>query len=190
MKVITKEEKGDNYVCSVGHLKYMDNFLRKIVHQPKKMFGPYIKEGMTVMDLGCGGGFATITFARLAGRYGKVIAADLQDDMLAITKKRAEKAGLDRRIIFHKCSNDRIGYDGVADFVLAFFMIHETPDVPKLLKEVYGILKKGGLFYIAEPSFHVSRQQYETMIRDAQSAGFGIYRYPNVFLSRCVILKR
>ena len=180
----------NDLVCTVGHLKFVDNFLRKMVHNPKKLFGQYIKEGMTVMDIGCGGGFATLGFADMVGKSGKVIAADLQMEMLEITRNRSEKAGVTDRIIFHQCKPDRIGYKSKLDFALAFFMVHETPDIPGLLEEVYNILKDSGLFFISEPTFHVSKTEFTYTLEEAVKIGYKIYSYPEVMFGRNVILQK
>ena len=180
----------NNHVCTVGHLKFVDNFLRKMVHNPKKLFGQYVKEGMTVMDVGCGGGFATLGFAEMVGKNGKVIAADLQAEMLEITRNRAEKARVTDRIIFHQCKPDRIDYKSKVDFALAFFMVHETPDIPGLLEEVYNMLEDGGLFFISEPTFHVSKTEFAYTLEEAEKIGYKIHSYPKVMLGRNIILQK
>jgi len=186
----SKEMINNNHVCTVGHLRFVDNFFRRIVHNPKKLFGPYIREGMTVMDIGCGGGFVTLGFAEMVGISGRVIAADLQAEMLEITRNRAEKAGMANKIIFHKCKPDMIGYKSKIDFALAFFMVHEAPDIPGLLKEIYNILKSGGLFFISEPTFHVSKTEFMHMLEEAEKIGYKIHSYPKVMLGRTIILQK
>ncbi len=180
----------ENHVCTVGDLRFVDNFLRRMVHNPKKLFGPYIKEGMTVIDIGCGGGFATLGLADMVGKNGKVIAADLQVEMLEITRNRTEKAGITDRIIFHQCEPDRIAYRGKVDFALAFFMVHETPDIPGFLKEVFNILEDDGLFFISEPTFHVSKTEFNYTLGEAAKIGYKIHSYPRVTFGRNVILKK
>ncbi len=57
------------------------------------------------------------------GPAGTVTAADLQPEMLAGVKRRAEKAGLAPRASgFIRCGRVR-SFDGVFDFVLAFWMV-------------------------------------------------------------------
>ena len=43
----------------------LDNFLRRLTHKPQKILSPFIREGMTVLDMGCGPGFFTAELARL-----------------------------------------------------------------------------------------------------------------------------
>ena len=73
---------------------FLANPMRRFVHNPKKILAPYIRPGMTVMDLGPGMATFTLDLARFAGPTGKVIAVDIQARMLEQVKKRAAKAGL------------------------------------------------------------------------------------------------
>ncbi len=54
-----------------------------------------LKPGDTVCDLGCGNGFYTVKIAKLVGERGRVIAVDIQREMLGLLKDRAteEKIG-------------------------------------------------------------------------------------------------
>src|SRR6187431_338663 len=48
-----------------------------------------VKPGDTVCDLGCGNGFYTLKLAKLVGEQGKVVAVDIQREMLELLKDRA-----------------------------------------------------------------------------------------------------
>ena len=71
-----------NRVCPVERAGSLDNRIRRWLQNPRKILEPYIKEGMTVLDVGCGPGFFSIEIAQLVGKSGRVIAADLQEGML------------------------------------------------------------------------------------------------------------
>jgi ubiquinone/menaquinone biosynthesis C-methylase UbiE len=73
---------GKNRVCPTAIAGYLDNRFRRWFQNPRKILGPYIKEGMTVLDLGCGPGFFSIDIAQMVGKSGRVIASDLQVGML------------------------------------------------------------------------------------------------------------
>src|SRR5436305_9655353 len=49
----------------------------------------HVKPGDVVCDLGCGNGFYTLKLAKLVGDKGKVIAVDIQREMLELLKDRA-----------------------------------------------------------------------------------------------------
>ena len=80
-----------HHVCTWWIAYTFDNPLRKLFHNPGKIFSDYVKEGMTVMDVGCGMGYFSIGMAKLVGANGKVIAVDLQQKMLDVLRRRAER---------------------------------------------------------------------------------------------------
>lgn len=175
-------------VCSWRHVRFIDNALRPLIHNPAKLFGPYVHEGDTALDIGCGGGFASMGLARLVGETGTVISADLQPEMLKVVGRRAQREGLQGRTRLHRCWPDRIGLTGNVDFALAFWMLHESPDPAGLLREVYSLLNPGGRFYVAEPGIHVSPQLFAEALGQAEDAGFAMLDTPKVLMSRAVVL--
>ena len=179
----------NNRVCPVEAAGGLDNKFRKWLQNPQKILRPYIKNGMTVLDLGCGPGFFTIEMAKMLSDSGKVIAADLQEGMLDKVRKKINGNSLEEKIELHKCQEDSIGLKEKVDFVLAFYMIHEVPDHDKLFSEIKSLLTPGGLFYVIEPKFHVNNRAFEVMLGKAKNAGFKIIETPNVFFSRAVVLR-
>ena len=178
----------ETHICPWQIVRLFDNFLRPLVHNPRKLFGPYVQRGMTVLDVGCGRGFSSLGLARLVSEDGLVISADIQTEMLDMVKKRAERAGLFDRIRTHRCTVDRIGISEELDFAVAFFMLHEVPDVQALLTEIFTLLKPGGLLFIAEPRIHVSRRDFEKIVMVAQTVGFQISERPSIRIGRTVVL--
>jgi len=176
--MFNKKYKGD--ICSHTCSFVLDNFLRRLIQDPKKIVGEYIKKGDIVVDLGCGPGYFSTAMAEIAGESGRVISVDLQPEMLEKVKIKARRLNLLNRITFHNCPQDQIGLgkDIAADFVLAFYMVHETPDHKKFLQEVKTFLKKGGKCLIVEPRFHVSKKKFQQVIQDAENIGFTVLDTP------------
>ncbi len=162
--------------------------LRRWLHDPQKIVGPYVKPGMTAIDVGCGVGWFSIPMAQMVGDGGKVVAIDLQPQMLAMLRRRAEKAGVADRIVMHKCQQDRLEIDLEADFALIFAMLHEVPDQRRLLGEIHACLKPGGELLLAEPPLHVSGKSFAREVAAAEEAGFCIVDRPQVRWSRAVLL--
>jgi ubiquinone/menaquinone biosynthesis C-methylase UbiE len=183
-------DKKTKRVCPVEGANALDNFLRKLVQNPKKILKDYVKEGMTVLDVGCGPGFFSVEIADIVGASGKVIAADLQQGMLDKIKHKIEGREIEKIIELHKCEEDRIGISTKVDFVLAFYMVHEVPDQDKFLKEIYSILKPDGTFFIIEPAFHVSKKAFEETVKRAGAIGFIQVKRSGIILSRAVVLKK
>ena len=178
----------DKHVCPWWLCFTFDNIFRKLIQNPCKILEPYINEGDTVLDVGPGMGYFTIPLARLAGEKGHVIAADIQEKMLIVLKKRAQQAGVDKRIIVHLCSPDSLGIKEKVNFILAFWMVHEVPDKERFLKELFSVLEDNGTFLLAEPSIHVTRANFEQTVNLALQVGFTLRESPRIFTSRSVLL--
>jgi 2-polyprenyl-3-methyl-5-hydroxy-6-metoxy-1,4-benzoquinol methylase len=60
-----------NRVCPVELAGSLDSKIRKWFQNPKKILAPFIKEGMNVLDVGCGPGFFSVELAKMVGKNGK-----------------------------------------------------------------------------------------------------------------------
>lgn len=176
------------HVCPHQAAFFLDNWIRRLIQPPRKILAPYVRPGNTVIDLGCGPGYFTLEMARLAGPGGKVAAVDLQPKMLAHVRRKAEKQGLMDRIVLHQCAADRIGLDLEADFILAYYMVHETPDPAVFLAEVERLLKPEGRLLIVEPKIHVSKAAFDAQLQAAVAQGFRPVDYPKGRGGRSVLL--
>ena len=117
-----------SHVCPWWGGYFIDNRLRRWIHDPARILTPYVKPGMTALDFGCGMGMFAIAMAKLVGNEGRVIAVDLQPRMLDVVQNRARKADVGDRIRVHRCEANSIGLAEPVDFVLAFYSAHEVPD--------------------------------------------------------------
>jgi len=177
-------------VCPVERAGGLDNRIRRWLQDPQKILGPFIKEGMTVLDLGCGPGFFSIDMAQLLGKSGRVIATDLQEGMLNKLRAKIHETELEDRITLHKGEENKIGLAEKVDFILAFYMVHEIPNQEEFFNEIEVILKPKGQVLIVEPSFHVSKSAFEETIRKARNAGFTLVERPRLLLSKTAVLKK
>ena len=172
-----------NQVCSHQHSFALDNFFRRLVQSPRRIIGPYLKSGDTAMDLGCGPGFFTLPMAELVGPSGTVIGVDLQQEMLARVKvklaKVSERSNL-AEVLLHQCSEIDLGIDNSisADFVLAYYMVHETVDQQSFFQQVNKILKPTGRLLIVEPPFHVTKKQFSQSLRYAEQSDLAVIDRP------------
>lgn len=176
------------HVCPWWFVYTFDNRFRRIFHAPENMLQPYVYNGMTVLDAGCGAGFFSIAMAKLVGDEGRVIAADVQQEMLNITARRAEKEGVLNRIRLHKCDPDDLGVEGQVDFALAFWMVHEVPDTQGFFRQVRSGLKPKGKVLVAEPKFHVSSKRFQQILDSARISGLTLAETPSIRLSWSALL--
>ena len=177
-------------VCPWWYAFAFDNWFRRVLLRPEKMFEPYVRPGMTVLDVGCGMGVNAIALARMVGDQGRVIAVDLQQKMLDVLEKRAERAGVAQRISAHRCEPDSIGIDTEVGFAVAFWMLHEAPDAASFLGQVRSCLCPGGKLLVVEPRAHVSAEAFQEMLAAAKAAGLTLCGEPRIRLSRVAVLVR
>ncbi len=179
---------GHHGVCNWWIAYTFDNPFRRLIHKPQKVLGNYVNEGMTAMDLGCGMGHFSLGMARLVGGTGKVIAVDLQQKMLDVMTRRARRAGLADRIIPHLCRADDIGIVEPADFILAFWMVHEVPDQVKFFRQLKTLLVSKGKILIAEPKMHVTAEDLKKTLDIAQSCDLQCIEKPDISFSHAALL--
>jgi ubiquinone/menaquinone biosynthesis C-methylase UbiE len=176
--------------CSVSHANHFKSWFRRLFQNPRRILTGLIEPGMTVMDIGCGPGYFTLPLAEMVGAEGHVIAADVQPEMLEMVSEQLRGSPFKDRVLLHACEQDAIGFPDKLDFVLAFYMVHETPDRPRFLAELYGALKPGGRLFLAEPWGHVSTKQYQATLQEAIAAGFTILEHRRLLITHAAILVR
>lgn len=165
-----------------------DNPLWKLIHNPHKILSPYVKPGDTAIDIGPGKGYFSIPLCRLVGQAGKVIAVDIQEKMLSALRARASKFGGCDHLTTHLSEPGSFKLTEKADFILAFWMVHEVADKAIFFNAVKGIMKGSARMLIVEPVFHVGRNAFEGTVRTATGLGFKVLKRPKIALSRSVLL--
>jgi len=118
-----------------------------------------VKPGMTVLDMGAGGGYSTELMARAVGPTGKVYAQD--HDTAARAKERFE-ARMKTDAMKNVTPLDRPFDDPVPedvrdlDLITFFFFYHDTTymavDRAAMNKKLFAALKPGGMLIVADHS--------------------------------------
>jgi len=181
-------KKDKNRVCPVELAGSLDSKFRRWLQNPYKILAPYVKEGMKVIDIGCGPGFFSIEMAKIVGQKGKVIAADLQEGMLWKIQDKINGTELEKIIQLHKTDKDRINVNEKVDFALAFYMVHEVPNKESLFIEIKNLLVEKGKLLVVEPHFHVSKKAFESTMNFAKSIGFGVIQGFKLSIGRYAVL--
>jgi len=81
-----------SYKFMVWLFKRIDFLMPGFIDKRVSKFG--IREGMTLVDYGCGPGRYTMRFAKLVGEKGKVYAIDIHEIALEIVREKMVKLGL------------------------------------------------------------------------------------------------
>jgi ubiquinone/menaquinone biosynthesis C-methylase UbiE len=181
-------------VFSASRAAHLDSRLRRFIYRPDRIAEKYIKPGDIVLDFGCGPGFFTREFAKAVGGSGKVIAVDLQEEMLQILREKLEPEGLLPRVRTHRCESDSIGLspemDGKIAVAFAIFVVHEVPDQGRLFREIANLLAPGGMLFLSEPQVIVPGKEFRETVSRAEAAGFRLVERRFFFVNRSAVLRK
>jgi len=122
-----------------------------------------IKEGDTVLDLGCGAGFDCFLASRKVGKTGKIIGIDMTEEMIEMANANAEKQGV-KNVEFVLSEIEKLPIkDDSVDVIITNCVINLTPDKTETFKEAYRVLRKGGKMYVSDIVLlkELSKQQRE-----------------------------
>jgi 2-polyprenyl-3-methyl-5-hydroxy-6-metoxy-1,4-benzoquinol methylase len=190
---MNNQKESHHKVCPwwIGYI--LASPVRKLLHNPRNILAPYVKEGMTVLDFGSAMGFFSIPIAQMVGPAGKVICIDLQEKMIARLKKRAQKAGVAARMETRLCTQDSLELEplaGTIDFALLFAVVHEVPAREALFAGLASALKARANLLVAEPRGHVSVEDFARTLSVAGEQGFVEAGTPQIARSHTVLLRR
>jgi ubiquinone/menaquinone biosynthesis C-methylase UbiE len=167
-----------------------DHVGRRLFQRPERLLAPYLGEGMTALDVGCGMGFFSLAMAHLVGEGGRVIAVDVQQPILNVLMRRARRRRLAGRIRPRRCEAGLLDVDEPVDFALAMWAVHEVVNYDGMFRRLAACLKPGGLFLLAEPKLHVSRRRFAAFVEAAEGAGLQLVERPRVGLSQAALFTR
>ena len=108
-----------------------------------------LPKNANILEIGAGTGAFSIEAAK---QCTNVFAVDISSAMLKYAKQKAEAEQL-KNIEFHQEGFLTYGHKGAPlDAIVSQFALHHLPDFWKLvaLKRLYGMLKKGGKFYLKD----------------------------------------
>jgi ubiquinone/menaquinone biosynthesis C-methylase UbiE len=161
--------RGENEKMSNGAFRAM-TWLMNVIdffypYVGKRALGFGIKEGMTVVDYGCGPGRYTVKFVGIVGDKGKVIAADIHEMAIKAVRRKTKKQGIKNvETVLIDGYNSGLP-DNVADMVCALDMFFSVRKPKEFLKELNRIIKEDGVLVIDEG--HQKREEAKRKILES-----------------------
>jgi len=157
------ERMSDRTFRGMTRMFQVIDFLFPYVGRRARKFG--IREGMTVVDYGCGPGRYTTRFARLVGDGGKVYAVDIHELAIEAVERKVEKLGLKNVQPVLAQGYDSAVPDNVADVLCAIDMFWIIKQPTPFLRELKRIAKPGAMLIVDDP--HQSRRVTRQKILDS-----------------------
>ncbi len=137
---------------------------------PRGAVEPFVREGQTAADLGCGSGYYTFALAECVGPRGRVYAVDLDEGAIQSVRHEAGERGY-RNIEPHATSAADLRFieDGSMDFVMANGLLCSMPEGQEAaVKEIHRIMKPSARAYLSlgfpPPLGHVNRAEWEEIL--------------------------
>jgi len=141
-------------IARTMHWKGAEWLIRRVREQeegPAKMREQLqVRPGMTVCDMGCGNGYHTLPLAEMVGEKGRVLAVDVQPEMIEMLKRNIERKKLTNIEPINGLYHDPKLPPDSCDMILLVDVYHEFSHPVQMLAAMRAALKKDGLLVLVE----------------------------------------
>ena len=160
---------------------WLDRTERETTQKPEYVLDALaIREGQTIADVGCGSGYFTTRIAKRVGPRGRVLATDLQPEMLELLKKKLDAQKITNVVPVLATADDAKLPRGEVDLVLMVDVYHELPKPPVTLAQIKTALAPKGRLALVEykaedPKVQIKPEHKTTLVqlrRELEANGF------------------
>jgi len=109
-----------------------------------------LNAGERVIDIGSGAGIDSLIAGKMVGPEGEVIGVDMTSEMLAKARSAAAQAGVTNVRFVDGYMEDLPAEDGWADVVISNGVFNLSPNKPRVLTEMFRVLRPGGRLQLAD----------------------------------------
>lgn len=152
----TKREKVHNVFQSIyqryDFMNSLISFNRHKAWRKKTMEIMDVHSGEKALDVCCGTGDWTVSLSNAVGENGQVTGIDFSQNMLKVAEEKVKELHLPNVSLDHGDAMDMPYPDNTFDYVTIGFGLRNVPDYLTVLKEMYRVLKPGGVAVCLETS--------------------------------------
>lgn len=128
---------------------------------------PQKLSGKQVLDIGCGKGETSVFFAK---RGAKVIAMDISPEMINVTKKLSDIHHVGKNIKTTVADIQKLPFESNRFNIVHGKAVLHHVDLHKAVKEVYRVLKPGGIAIFSDPlAYNLFIKLYERYSKELRS---------------------
>lgn len=127
-------------------------FQRHIAWRNKTMQLMNVQTGKKALDLCCGTADWTIALANAVGPKGQVVGLDFSENMLSVGQQKIDKLKVEQASLIQGNAMNLPYENNSFDYVTIGFGLRNVPDYLQVLKEMYRVLKPGGIAVCLETS--------------------------------------
>lgn len=171
--------------------RFIDNPLRRRIQPPREVMDWVgLAAGAQVLEVGPGSGTFTLEGARRLEPGGRLYAVDIQPEVISRLEKKLEGCGVDN-VTTKVASACELPFASES-FDLAFMVavLAEIPDRGKALKEIWRVLKGGGILAVGEVILDPDYPRKKTVIGWCEEEGFRLLDSKGSFAHYVVRLKK
>jgi demethylmenaquinone methyltransferase / 2-methoxy-6-polyprenyl-1,4-benzoquinol methylase len=141
-KIYENYDQMNSVISFQQHIKWRNDTMKKMD----------VQNGAKALDVCCGTADWTIALAEAAGKDGEVVGLDFSKNMLKIGEEKLEARNLDQATLIHGNAMELPFEDNSFDYVTIGFGLRNVPDYNQVLREMYRVLKPGGMAVCLETS--------------------------------------
>jgi ubiquinone/menaquinone biosynthesis C-methylase UbiE len=135
-----------------------------------------LKNDLKVLEVGPGPGYFSIKIAKEIFK-GKLVLADIQQEMLDYAKKRIDKKGFNN-VDYYLCNGLEFNFpDFYFDRIFLVTVIGEVENKEIYFTEFYRMLKFGGILSISEIAGDPDKMESDEIKEFAKNVGFKFYKF-------------
>jgi ubiquinone/menaquinone biosynthesis C-methylase UbiE len=141
-------------IAQTMHWKGAEWLMRRVREQeegPSKMREQLlVKPGMVICDMGCGNGYHTLPLAQMVGEKGKILAVDVQPQMIEMLRQNIGRQGLKNIEPIQGLYHDPKLPPNTCDLILLVDVYHEFSHPVQMLTSMRAALKPEGQLVLVE----------------------------------------